>query len=880
MDTSPKKVIGSIEELEAALGGRIVNELDIDSASGYDNSIKDATDLWSTIGFNRGYELEEIGPYILFLLTLERYGYLQNVTSDEDLEREMLSNGISDLPHSKILREIYQRGNLLIDARRHGGKDDFIALVKELVSGGSEAHFPRFFDDLLYRMFSTNSKRGGMFLLTKPVRDLMIGLAGVKEGERVFSPFMGLASFGLNLPKGATFYGQELNDRIYDFALLRGVAHDLDLEFGGAYRFERGDSLLNWPREEIFDCILSAPPMGMRISGYQETISKYRNIVDFVLHEGPNILGERGRAVVLVNTAVLFSKGAEQKTRQTLLDEDLIEAVITLPQGMLASTSIPTAIVVLNRAKANKGYVKIADFTEQSLKLDYNLSRTGILPAIKEFVGAVDHLNYDSDIISVGIDMRLVSAEVIAENDYSFESSRYLLEELEGVQLAELLTPISGEKPSSKLNARLTTIKDLIPDNQENYVIKYQPVDIDLIPTGEYQLPRTTKRIRQPALLLATVGRTLKPTFFEVEPLKNGKYGSFFIAPQVAAFSYDDTLLDRDYLIYQLRSEAVKEQMVAYQKGTAIQRISVKDILRIKIQLPPLQEQEVTMRALKDVNKKMEALRQEREAIDRGLKVAGDKRFATLKHALGRPQQSILAAAKTIRDYLDRPAGEEGARLNRAYAEFFEQERTISDTLQGIINDIDFISQMMDMGENGLRVESYPLQRMSALDVLDAVRNLSTDGLKFKLEVLAEEEEEWAEIFFDLNQDLLRVLLDNLLTNANNHGFKQKAPGNLVQITLAIEKNRLKLEVQNNGTPFAGNITKEQYVQEFRKSNSSSGQGIGGYQVDQIAKYFGGEDWELVANAHAIFPVTFLFFFPVTDDGVIIDNEINTDTDE
>jgi type I restriction enzyme M protein len=63
-------------------------------------------------------------------------------------------------------------------------------------------------------------------------------------------------------------------------------------------------------------------------------------------------LNENGRAGVVVPHGVLFRSGAEGRIREQIIRNDLLEAVIGLPQKLFYGTGIPAAILILNKNKA------------------------------------------------------------------------------------------------------------------------------------------------------------------------------------------------------------------------------------------------------------------------------------------------------------------------------------------------------------------------------------------------------------------------------------------------------------------------------------------------------------------------------------------------
>jgi type I restriction enzyme M protein len=859
--------------MEISLDKAILN-MERGFSSNLEEKIIVTAGLFSIFNETRGYyQINEAGPLFLFLLTLEHYGYLEDGGAYLSLDAVLNSKKANGLPYSELFRDIYNNGDAIINS-----EDTLIVHFStqlDKVKGKMNRKlFPTIFEGVLSRIYNIETKLGGNYLLTSQVRWLMEEAASVKDNAEVFNPFAGLGSFGMDLPSSASFYGQEINTYAYDLARLRASAHGKYLKEN--FKLELGDTFLNWPAHRKFDLIISNPPFGIKLNRYSSDVSSLRSAQNFLISEGVKLLKPKGKLVTLVSEGFLYRGGKEAITRRFLIENDLIETVFAIPQGLLIGTSVASAILVINGDKKSVGKIKFS-----TLPIYYS-DELGI-GGERESEDSITQLNQLDD---PGFspdpffapEMALVANDHIVKHNFNLTPKRHLLTDVTGTPLNELLTPLPGTSIKGKYSGYLTTIKDLITEESQEYRVSFPVLSEVDMATGQYILPRGTRKLDNGALLIAVAGRTLKASYFSPRR-KDGKRFPLYLSPQVKAFEFDWEKLDYDYLIHQLRSELVKKQLEAYQTGTGIPRLSVEDFLRIRIQLPSLEEQELTMRAFNAVNKKMEALIQERNALAHGAKMERNTRFATLKHAFGRPQQSILSAAKTIKDYLEH-MGERGEKLNREYAEFFEQERSVSGTLQGIINDVDFISRLMDRGENGLQVDSYQLIDHSLTSVLKAVKGLSATGFKFKLKVRAEQTKEWDKLSVSINKQLLRVLLDNLLTNADKHGFTEKAPGNLVQITLSVIGYNLVLEVQNNGAAFPLNFGKEQLIQEFKTNSVDLGQGIGGHQVDQIAKRFGGPDWELLTEANEIFPVTFIFRFPISETVVTIDNDGKIDPHE
>lgn len=66
-----------------------------------------------------------------------------------------------------------------------------------------------------------------------------------------------------------------------------------------------------------------------------------------------------GRMAVIVPHGVLFRGSSEGKIRQKLIEENLLDAVIGLPEKLFYGTGIPAAILVFSKAKTDENVLFI-----------------------------------------------------------------------------------------------------------------------------------------------------------------------------------------------------------------------------------------------------------------------------------------------------------------------------------------------------------------------------------------------------------------------------------------------------------------------------------------------------------------------------------------
>lgn len=153
-----------------------------------------------------------------------------------------------------------------------------------------------------------------------------------------------MASFGVYLDHSQYYIGQELNKKTWALGALRLMAY----ERLGSSTYVCDDSILHWPiYSEKYDLIIANPPFDSIRQG-NEVAPGFRTSIQFLLEKGVQSLNAHGKLIALLPQGVLFRGLYEQRLREYLVDEDLIDTIISLPGGLLLNTGIPLVIMVLS----------------------------------------------------------------------------------------------------------------------------------------------------------------------------------------------------------------------------------------------------------------------------------------------------------------------------------------------------------------------------------------------------------------------------------------------------------------------------------------------------------------------------------------------------
>lgn len=796
--------------------------------------------LWKTFDILRSEPLSSEDYHIvLFLLSLYRDGFLIEILSnDREQMRQSLEIAMryAEERHDFPYREVYRTFENSFRRLSDRGFYYIIELLTHIDVERLRQRFPDFFDDLLYRIAKSQGRIGGEFIQPLELSRLVINLAELNRHSRVYNPFAGVASFGVFLEEGQKYFGQEINSATWAIGALRLHAHDK----WHLAKYELDNSIEHWaPNYEVFDLVVANPPFGLRANRFQSDFDGYRNVEQFLIRKGIASLSETGKLIAILPNSFLFSTALSyQQLREYLLENDLIDTVISLPAGLLLNTGIPLTILVLNRRKRNPGMVSFVDakeFVETFGSRERILNDYKLLTVIKE--------GFENKFT------RIVSNDQVRALGYNLNVARYFSKEYEGVRLSDLVEFVRSTRVEGDAKIKLVRIRDL-KDDKLDYMLDESSVEEASTSRPHYRM------IHESALLLAIRWRTLKPTFFQYKGLP------IALPHDIIALRVNEDVVNIGYLINELHADYVEEQLASYRVGETIPLIRRDDLMQIKVKLIPIKEQVAKMQGLTELSSRIKSLQEERNALAHGKSTSRFNEFASLKHTLGRPRQNILDWSDNLLDFLKGKTAE-AAQLNKAFAEFYDIDMIAA--LQEIKRDINFMSEVLEKGENGLVLEHYPLVLLSFSELNALINHISGNGFRFSIKKLpiTGEKKDLKERGIEANSVLLKTLIDNILTNANKHGFLNKEAANEVVIELREVEDKLILEIKNNGRPFSKNFDKEKFISKYSTANRENGTGLGGYDINRIAEYFNNHDWELVLNEDPIYPVKFKFQFPI-----------------
>jgi type I restriction enzyme M protein len=267
-----------------------------------------------------------------------------------------------------VLPKEYAR--LPLDSSRLG---QLIDLFSNIRIGGDDNHahdiLGRVYEYFLGQFASAEGKKGGEFYTPRSVVKLLVEMLRPYRG-RVYDPCCGSAGMFVQSEEfirahggrigDISIYGQELNHTTWRLAKMNLAIRGID----GA--IEQGDSYQNDRFPDLkADYILANPPFNMKNWGGEHLRDDKRwkfgvppaNNANFawvqhiIHHLAPN--GKAG--FVLANGSLSSTQSGEGDIRRKIIEADLVECIVALPDKLFYSTPIPACLWFLTRNKRNGG---------------------------------------------------------------------------------------------------------------------------------------------------------------------------------------------------------------------------------------------------------------------------------------------------------------------------------------------------------------------------------------------------------------------------------------------------------------------------------------------------------------------------------------------
>ena len=404
-----------------------------------------------------------------------------SIYHDFDISEELLWENIRKDParlpenFSKAMKVLAERNQELKDVFENVDFVQFTTnrenaeILRQLVELFSAKSLNHVSPDLLgdayewiLKYFAPQKAKEGEVYTAREVIKLIVEMLDPKVGEGVYDPACGsggmlISSYqhvedalGRSEADKVFLFGQEANHKTLALAKMNLYIHDIrnaQLILGDTLlypKYKEGDGIKG------FDIVIANPPWNQ--DGYDEEILKRgefwrerfrygftpKQSADWtwIEHMLASANDKTGRVGVVIDNGCLFRGGKEKAIRTAIINADLIESVILLPEKLFYNTGAPGAVIVLNKNKptvregkiffinASKEYQQHPEVRKLNQLGEENIKK--IVRAYREFA------NDDGFSKAIEIDK-------IKENDYNLNVTLYVFpeEQIEEIDVAK-----------------------------------------------------------------------------------------------------------------------------------------------------------------------------------------------------------------------------------------------------------------------------------------------------------------------------------------------------------------------------------------------------------------------------------------------------------
>lgn len=219
-------------------------------------------------------------------------------------------------------------------------------------------------------------KKGGEFYTPSPVVQLMVRLIKPQEGMEIYDPTVGSGGMLIHSKqyveehggnsRNLMLYGQDDAATVWSICKMNMIMHDIqDADI------QHGDTLMepHWHGEgetKKFDRVIANPPFSQNYTKNEKMLLQNRFCYGwapqqkkadlmFVQHMIASTKPD-GMMVTVMPHGVLFRGSEEKKIRKGILTDrqDIVQAIISLPQDLFYGTTIPTCLLVINKKKPER----------------------------------------------------------------------------------------------------------------------------------------------------------------------------------------------------------------------------------------------------------------------------------------------------------------------------------------------------------------------------------------------------------------------------------------------------------------------------------------------------------------------------------------------
>jgi len=329
--------------------------------------------------------------------------------------------------------------------------------------------------EYLIKYFADSAgKKGGEFYTPFEVVQLLVRILKPRTRMSVYDPTVGSGGMLIQSiqyaeeqgdnPRSVELYGQESSGTVWAICKMNMILHNIP----GAH-LENDDTLQNPLHVHLgalrkFDRVLANPPFSQNYSkqdmkfssrfryGFAPETGKKADLM-FVQHMIAS-LNQCGMMATIMPHGVLFRGGQEKVIRAGIVNDNLIEAIISLPPSLFYGTAIPACVLVINKDKPDSLRDKIL-FINADREYAEGKNQNKLRP---EDIQKIDYVFTNK--LEIPKYSRLVPKDEIVgvKNDYNLNIRRYV-DNTPEPEPEDVRAHLTGGVPEREVNSHAATFE-------------------------------------------------------------------------------------------------------------------------------------------------------------------------------------------------------------------------------------------------------------------------------------------------------------------------------------------------------------------------------------------------------------------------------------
>ncbi len=360
-----------------------------------------------------------------------------------------------------VLPSNYARPEL--DQRRLGEVVDLFSNVKMHTAGDEKDILGRVYEYCLQKFASLEGKNAGEFYTPSCIVRTIVEILQPYEG-RVYDPCCGSGGMFVQSAKfldrhqkslsGISIYGQEANSTTWKMAHMNVAIRGLEANLGKSY----ADTFFDDQHPTLkADFIMANPPFNLSDWGADKLQNDKRWVYGLPPSGNANFawmqhmihhLSPTGRiGLVLANGSLSSQSGGEGTIRKRIIEADLVEGIVALPNQLFYSTGIPVSLWFLSRNKQQKGKVLFIDARNMGMMVTRALRELDEENDIKKIADTFEAYRQGTLEDEAGFCVVKTSEDIKAQ-DYVLTPGRYVgipEQEDDGEPFAEKMQRLTSE---------------------------------------------------------------------------------------------------------------------------------------------------------------------------------------------------------------------------------------------------------------------------------------------------------------------------------------------------------------------------------------------------------------------------------------------------